>query len=100
MIAEKPLVALKKYGHNTMYALRSAEGFLCYRFWSDSTESIVLFTEPKVANDWLKKVARAGYTLQVAPSPVTRYPEGMTVTINPAEDNIAIMLTKRFWGNW
>lgn len=100
MIADKPLVLLRQYGHNTMYALRSTEGLLCYRFWSHTLEATVLFTEPKVAQDWLKKVAKAGYMLQVQPVPVTAHPEGMTVAINPAEDGIGVILKKLIWRNW
>lgn len=103
MIAEKLPVALKVYGHNTMFGLRAAGGFLCFEFWAmPDTISVVLFTEPKLAKAWLTKANRAGWQIEGIPQPLSVHPASMKPTINPSDDpaGITIIMKKSFYQNW
>lgn len=103
MIAESPPVALKVYGHNTMYALRATGGFLCFSFWAMPDEiNVVLFSDPKTAKGWLTKARKAGWQLEASPQNITTHPANMRVAINPADDAAAIgvILKKSFYRNW
>lgn len=95
------MTACKRYGHNTMYALRGSGGFLCYTWWASVQQAVVLFSDTKTANAWVKSANKVG-ELIAAPFPVTTFPDGYRPTINPSSDasDIQRVLVKMFWHNW
>lgn len=96
------------YGRRQMIGLKSADGWLCYRWYASEVRAIILFSDPKVANEWLK-VARTqaqsgegGIFAAVLPSPLTAHPDDLMASINPAADGIEInRMARRFeWRNF
>ena len=76
----------KLYGHGHLIALRGDDGLLGYRWLAADTVSILLFVQPKLANEWLKEAGKHVTLPRLTPVLVNTLPEGVRATINPSDD--------------
>lgn len=97
------------YGHSHLIALKSSEGYYCYNWWGYTIVAVVLFTDIKVAREWLKKAnVEAGKSqgrlkeIVATLTQIKSHPAKMRVAINPSVDAAEIhrVMKKSFWQDW
>lgn len=93
------------YGHSHLIAIKAPYGYFCYHWPFSPNRSVVLFTDAKVAKEWIKKVNTAGrmhWNIEGVPTMVRTHPEGFKVTINPSSDISDLMriMSHHFYENW
>lgn len=92
------------------YALRGSEGYLCFGWWAAAIQSVVIFTDPKLAKTWISKVNKRAqemklrdYGLLVAvPQLIHTFPEDLKFCINPSVEptDIDRIMKRMVWRNW
>lgn len=90
------------YGRSHLFALKSEQGFLCHSWLDTNYMGVVLFTDTKTANAWLKEVTKYGFAFEVRPTIVKEHPTELKPTINPGSDRMDIhrILGRVVWQNW
>lgn len=97
------------YGHPSLVALKSDQGYYCYNWWESKIVAVVLFTDTKTARTWLKKAnieaANSNWRLQEIAASLTQirsHPPVMRATINPSTDvaDLQRIMSKSFWKDW
>lgn len=90
------------YGRSHLFALKSEQGFLCYNWLDVRYVGVVLFTDTKTANTWLKEAAKYGFALEVRPTLIKEHPVGLKPAINPSSDpaDFHRVLSRIVWKNW
>lgn len=90
------------YGHPSLFALKSSQGYLCSRWWASDNNGVLLFTDPKIAKEWLKEAGKIGHKLDVVPTSIRQHGEGLKPAINPSKDvsDIQRVISHLNWQNW